>query len=109
MAVLGASGNRGSILAEKDKRIETLTRTVKEQETTIAELRTQLANGAGPSSSQLEDIRASITEVLGAMDKSTRQFKRAARAVNVSGPEDPLQIAACAERIAAAIASPAAE
>ena len=43
------------------------------------------------------------------MDKSTRQFKRAARAVNVSGPEDPLQIAACAERIAAAIASPAAE
>ena len=33
MAVLGASGNRGSILAEKDKKIETLTRTVKEQET----------------------------------------------------------------------------
>ena len=75
MAVLGASGNRGSILAEKDKKIETLTRTVKEQETTIAELRTQLANGAGPSSSQLEDIRASITEVLRTMDNNLASSK----------------------------------
>ena len=108
MAVLGASGNRGSILAEKDEKIDKLTRTVEEQEASITALRSQLANGAGPSSSQLEDIRASITDVLGTMDNNLRQFKRAARAVNVSEPENSRQIAACVQRIVAAIV-PAAE